>query len=281
MYPGILVGLGPGKSFCVKSQWLHEVFLPGSREAAVPKSLVKKSVGLCLNALSGVSGSQAWRRLCWPWGVSNPKCSSRKISTFFRRLEPVPWQWLNRREAFREPFRCELRGKQSWGIQERLLQQLIALTVSILFSLGVYHTQPNQVLLLGALCSKSSVGSAGSIRAKIPLVPGAGVDIEIPQSNHPLELPFGLLTPSICKCLLNPQLLMHLCPLILCEDHIRVLPPNKDHPSPISGDNIPYLLQVSQNPPCLGTAKGRTQKVPSNSKIPSNSLPPFRQIYLN
>lgn len=200
MYPGILVGLGPGKSFCVKSQWLHEVFLPSSREAAVPKSLV----GLCLNALPGVSGSQAWRRLCWPWGVSNPKCSSRRISTFFRCLEPVPWQWLNRREAFREPFHCELRGKQSWGIQEWLLQQLIALTVSVLFSLGIYHTQPNQVLLLGALCSKSSVGSAGSIRAKIPLVPGAGVDIEIPQSNHPLELPFGLLTPSHSQVFAEP-----------------------------------------------------------------------------
>lgn len=49
------MGLGSGKSFFIRSQWLHEIFLPGSREAAVPKAFVKRSVGLCLNALPGVS----------------------------------------------------------------------------------------------------------------------------------------------------------------------------------------------------------------------------------
>lgn len=57
---------GSGKSSCIKSQWLHEIFLPGSKEAAVPKAFVKRSMGFCLNALPGVRASQAWRRLCWP-----------------------------------------------------------------------------------------------------------------------------------------------------------------------------------------------------------------------
>ena len=41
----------------------------------------------------------------------------------------------------------------------------------------------------------------GSIRAKIPLVPDAGVDIEIPQSNHPLKLSFSSLNTVITKSL--------------------------------------------------------------------------------
>lgn len=135
------------------------------------------------------------------------------------------------------------------------------------------------MLLLGALCSRSSLGSAGSIRAKMPLVPAAGVDIEIPQSNYPLELPFALLTPSHLQVLAEPT----------AFDALSVCRPlcpasQKDHPSSISeNNNIPYLLQITlpgvTKPSIAGDSERKDTKIPSNAKIPS--LPPFRKIYLN
>lgn len=65
------------------------------------------------------------------------------------------------------------------------------------------------------------MGSAGSIRAKTPLVPAAGVDTEIPQSNYPLELPFGLLTPSHLQVFAEPTAFDALmAPHSVCRPHL-------------------------------------------------------------
>lgn len=65
------------------------------------------------------------------------------------------------------------------------------------------------------------MGSAGSIRAKIPLVTGAGVDIETPQSNNPLEPPFGLLTPSHLQVFAEPTAFDALMlPHSVCRPHL-------------------------------------------------------------
>lgn len=65
------------------------------------------------------------------------------------------------------------------------------------------------------------MGSAGCIRAKMSLVSGAGVDIEIPQSNNPLELPFGLLTPSHLQVFVEPTAFDALMPPhSVCRPHL-------------------------------------------------------------
>lgn len=74
------------------------------------------------------------------------------------------------------------------------------------------------------------MGSAGSIRAKIPLVPDERVDIEKPQSNNPLELLFGLLTPSHLQVFAEPTAFDALIPpYSVCRPHLS--PASQQGPS--------------------------------------------------
>lgn len=167
-YPGILVGLGSGKSFCTKSQWLHEISLPVPGKQLCQRRFWR-GVWVCAWMLSlewvgakpgeGCAGHE-------DHGVSTPRHCSGRISPSFRHLGPVPWQWLNEREPSREPFGCELRDKQSWGIQERLLQQLIALAVSTLFSLGIYHSSAQSSAPVGSSLFEEFSGKCWACSSK-------------------------------------------------------------------------------------------------------------------
>lgn len=110
------------------------------------------------------------------------------------------------------------------------------------------------------------MGSAGSITAKIPQAPDADVDIEIPQSNYPLELPFGLLTPSHLQVFSEPTAFDALMPPHnVCRPHLS--PASQKGPSQLHyGDNIPYLLQITlpgvTKPSLSGDSKRKDTKNP-------------------
>lgn len=132
------------------------------------------------------------------------------------------------------------------------------------------------MLPLGALCSRSSVGSAVSIRAKAPPVPGAGVDIEIPESNYPPELPFGLLTPSHLQVFAEPTAFD-----ALMTPHSGCTPclsPASQQGSPhsISGDNVHYLLQIT----LLGVTKP-SMSGDSKRKDTKKSLPIQKSLQIH